>query len=290
MLTRIAPTPSGYLHIGNALSFLHTWLLARSQSGRILLRIDDLDNSRSRPEYLDDVFRTLEWLGIDWDMGPTSVSEFEERFSQRHRIPLYEQRYTQLEAAGVLYSCSCSRSQLQQRGLKGRYDGHCRQQPAGMEGTATRLLVPEQDICFEDLVLGMVCQPLWEEMGDFVVRRRDGIFAYQLASLADDLHFGVDFIVRGQDLLSSTAAQVLLARYLQAEPFLQARFFHHPLIMDTDGVHKLSKSAGAHSVRSLDTEASPAFVYRLFARQWGLPAQIDTLEGLLEAYRATHKK
>jgi glutamyl/glutaminyl-tRNA synthetase len=252
-LFRLAPTPSGYLHLGNAVSFVRTWRLARAEGAPILLRIDDLDADRKRPAYVEDIFESLHWLGISWDIGPRDAADFEAHWSQRHRMPLYGELLGRLRAEGHLFACECSRAQLQQMGAGGRYPGTCREKglPLDTPGLAWRVRVPEGTVAsFRDEAKGPFRIDLSQGMGDFVVRRRDGIPAYQVASLADDLHFGVDSIVRGADLLDSTAAQCLLADRLGEGAFSRNRFWHHALVRDENG-RKLSKSEGAESLHSL---------------------------------------
>jgi len=243
LLTRIAPTPSGYLHGGNALNFLITQKLAEKEGAGILLRIDDIDGERLRAEYLDDVFRVLRVLGINWDMGPNDSDDFEQNWSQRHRLPLYEALLQKLVATGAVYACGCSRKDLSGHNW-GDEDHSCRQGhlPLDTPDVAWRLRIPQdQMIRFKDGLMSEVTVNLFELIPDPVIRRRDGIPAYQIASLADDVHFGLGLIVRGEDLLASTALQLHMAQLAGALSFLKVRFYHHPLIKGEDG-HKLSKS------------------------------------------------
>lgn len=249
---RYAPTPSGYLHIGNALNFRLNWLVARRNGGKILLRIDDMDAERKRPEYVADIFESLEWLGLDWDEGPGCISElrsergghperssgiqvadFEKNWSQHRRLPLYVKVLEKLRDTGLLYACRKSRRDLAPFG--GAYPPEFRQQNLSLDepDVAWRIITPPDFL-----------------LPDFVVRRRDGLPAYQVASLADDLHFGITHIVRGADLEASTAAQRFLAECLGEQDFLNIQFLHHPLLTDASG-EKLSKSAGAASLRAM---------------------------------------
>lgn len=231
---RLAPTPSGYLHPGNAINFLLNQKAARSQPGaRLLLRIDDLDADRKRPEYVQDVFDSLAWLGIDWDDGPRSVEDFEQNWSQHLRLGLYENLLQQLEKQGLVFACQKSRKDLAPFG--GAYPPEFREQ---------NLPLDAPDVSWR------VATPPGFPMPDFVVRRRDGLPAYQVASLADDVYFGITHIVRGEDLRASTAAQIFLAEKLRLSDFLKIQFWHHPLLTDARG-EKLSKSAGADSLRAM---------------------------------------
>lgn len=238
---RLAPTPSGFLHIGNALNFYLNWKAARSRpSGKILLRIDDLDAERKRPEFVEDIFRTLDWLKIDWDEGPTGPDDFEKNWSQRHRIGLFEKILADLRAADLLFACGKSRRELAVFGEN--YPEMFRNQGLSPDApnVSWRVKTPEN-----------------LPIRDFVVRRRDGIPAYQIASLADDVFFKISQIIRGEDLRGSTESQVFLAEKLGLTPFLETKIWHHPLILDDSGT-KLSKSAGANSLRSMRENGVPS--------------------------------
>ena len=285
ILSRIAPTPSGYLHAGNAFSFVLTWLLVRSMNGKLLLRIDDSDTSRSRPEFLEDIFYTLDWLGLDYDLGPEGPEDFERNFSQRHRMDLYHSVLDELrEKSGLVYACTCSRKQIQEESPTGLYPGSCRSRKISFANkkAAWRIQVPEEkELSYPELLDQSVERVLLDkEMGDFVIRRKDGLPAYQITSLADDMEYGVNLLVRGRDLNLSTAAQLFLAEQLaqkgahwrkEAQSFRQARFFHHPLLTNAEG-EKLSKSKGALSVARLRKAGKePFFIYKMVADFVGLP-------------------
>lgn len=251
MLTRIAPTPSGYLHLGNAFSFLLTQKLAQRHSGKILLRIDDSDSERKRPEYIRDIFDSLNLLNIEWQEGPRNAADFEKNWSQRNRLSLYEKAIGKLIAEKKVFACSCSRKQLQENG--GRYPGTCAHKniPLDTPDTALRVHVPDEAIVFfHDEHLGEQEINLGETTGSFIIRRRDGIPAYQLISLVDDIYFGVDYIVRGTDLLHSTASQLFLAGKIGKNNFSKTQFYHHLLLPDEHG-QKLSKSEGALSLKAM---------------------------------------
>ncbi|CAN5913038.1 tRNA glutamyl-Q(34) synthetase GluQRS [soil metagenome] len=286
--TRIAPTPSGFLHLGNALSFALTWALARQQGGGVALRIDDLDNARFRPEYLQDIFDTLHFLGLDYDEGPRDPADFRQNYSQLHRLPLYHELLERLVQQGLVYACPCSRTQIAAVSPAGIYPGTCRdkQVPLSAPGTAWRLRVPEETVVrFSDLVLGEVAVPLGEGMPDFVVRRKDGIPAYQIASVVDDVRMGVNLVVRGQDLLSSTAAQLFLARLAGEEAFGQVRFVHHPLVREADG-SKLSKSHDSLSLFELRKRGvRPEEVWRMLARMLGWREEVENARAFRERFR-----
>lgn len=270
ILSRLAPTPSGYLHTGNAYNFLLNWLAARSTNGRVLLRIDDLDAARVRDEYLDDIFRTLEWLGLDWDIGPTGTDDFKKNWSQTLRAAEYAQTLQCLTEKNALFACTCSRKML---GDAPVYPRVCNAKniPLDTPDVAWRLHIDETArTVFEDLESGHIIFETGQKTGCAVLRRRDGVAAYHIASLTDDLTFGINYIARGMDLLPSTALQLHIASQLDAQPFLQTRFLHHGLVETADG-RKLSKSAGDTSLNALrENGMQPADLLRGFAARQGL--------------------
>lgn len=235
--TRIAPTPSGYLHLGNMFSFSLTAALARREGASILLRIDDLDRERVSREYVEDIFETLKFLKIPWDEGPRDFGDFEREWSQVCRLEMYREALQRLRDEGMLYACDCSRSKIIREREDGVYTGFCRDRGLSLDAEGCSWRVKTEGC----------------EMRDFVVRKKDGYPAYQLVSVVDDLYFGVDLVVRGEDLRASTEAQRWLAGALGMSAFERIRFQHHPLLMGSDG-GKLSKSAGATSVRYLRAE------------------------------------
>ena len=253
LYTRFAPTPSGFLHMGNGISFITTWAIARAFNGKILLRIDDLDADRMRPEYVEDIFMTLDWLGLDYNSGPTSSVDFNKNYSQHRRLDLYFEGLKRLQETGLLYECNCSRRDIQQNSINGLYPNTCRNnsvKPSQIhqKDTAWRVKV-EKDTFVDFNEWHNEINPirLDAEMGDFIVLQKNGLPAYQLASLMDDAYFNINFIVRGQDLLHSTAAQMHLAQTMRNESFPKTTFFHHSLVKNTEG-GKLSKSKNAEAL------------------------------------------
>lgn len=290
--SRIAPTPSGYLHIGNAFNFLLTALIVKKHGGSILLRIDDIDDERKRPEYVEDIFTSLEWLGIEWQEGPSGPGDFEQSWSQHKRLDIYSDLLTRLQEAKIVFACECSRKKL--ASLEGyAYPGTCDHLniPLDTPDTAWRIHVPpNRHVKFTDLAKGEVDFALGEHVGSFVVRKKDRLPSYQLVSLADDTHFRINYIVRGEDLLSSTAMQLYMAEKLNLDAFRHAQFLHHKLEKDEQG-HKLSKTAGSISLqymRKHDIKVSQ--VYKLFAEQFlGLTNQrIEHFNQLEEIFNAHH--
>jgi glutamyl/glutaminyl-tRNA synthetase len=292
--TRLAPTPSGYLHPGNGVSFALTWALARAASGSVLLRIDDLDRARFRIEFVEDIFRTLDWLGLDWDEGPQSPDDFFAHFSQTLRIEIYESALHKLSASGLIYACDCSRKQIREQTADGHYPGFCsaRQLDLSIPAAAWRAKLPEP--CIVKINTWREPNPyavdLKNVMGDFVLRQKDGAPAYQIASLCDDIHWNINFVVRGEDLLYSTAAQVWLATQLSALSFQKITFFHHPLITDMRG-EKLSKSAGAAALVNWRTSGQhPKAIFALAAQWLGLDVQPETAQELKELVQKYYAK
>jgi glutamyl/glutaminyl-tRNA synthetase len=257
--TRIAPTPSGLLHFGNGASFLLTYILAQAAGGKILLRIDDLDAERMRLEYVEDIFKTLDWLPIEWDEGPTSVADFQQNWSQHHRLDLYQKALENLKnTEGVLYPCTCSRKQIKEASKNGVYPQTCRFKNISFDQkeTAWRMHIPEKTtISFKNIDFkthlsaysSFIIHHSSLIIGDFVVLQKNGLPAYQVASVVDDGHFGVNFVVRGADLLPSTAIQIFIAQHLKRTDFAETLFLHHDLVTDAVG-EKLSKSRGASSL------------------------------------------
>lgn len=248
MRSRLAPTPSGYLHAGNAVNFLLTHALVRRAGGHLHLRIDDLDRERVRPQYLENIFVTLQWLGIAWDSGPRDAADFGAHYSQLLRLERYQALLDRLLMVPMLvYACTCSRAQvLAAAGPGGLYPGTCRHKnlPLDTPEASWRVAVPTgATVSFTDALRGPVTMAVAPAVGDFVIRKKDGLPAYQIASLADDVADAITLIVRGADLLPSTAAQLWLAEQAGGAyaAFAQVQFWHHPLLMDAAG-HKLSKS------------------------------------------------
>jgi glutamyl/glutaminyl-tRNA synthetase len=250
--TRIAPTPSGFLHIGNLYSFLITWLIAKAEDGTVLLRIDDLDAARVKREFVADIFETLAFIGMEPDEGPSGVDDFFQHHSQKIRLDYYYRFLEKLKEDGHLYACSCSRKQISSQQNEGIYTGVCKHFALDFDSddVAWRIALPENCTIsfFDQYVSKIIERNLSTEMGDFVVQRKDKLPAYQIASVADDLLMGVNVVVRGQDLLSSTACQLYLAMLLEKEDFNQVKWYHHSLVSN-DRNEKISKSAGDTSVR-----------------------------------------
>ncbi len=266
--TRLAPTPSGFLHLGNLFSFACTAALAQQTGAKLLLRIDDLDQGRTRQEYVSDVFDTLAFMRLPWHEGPSDALEFYRSYSQLERMHLYNDALAELVKLGLVYACSCSRTDLINHQ---RYPGTCKEKnlPLYEENLSWRLHTgPFPEVAIKGLSAEESCL-LPETMHDFVVRKKDGSPSYQLASLIDDDHFDVDLIVRGQDLYPSSIAQLYLASVLAKDRFLNCTFVHHRLLSSPAG-SKLSKSAGDTSVRFWRQKGlSAADIYELVGKLLG---------------------
>lgn len=258
---RFAPTPSGYLHFGSLIAALASYLDARAADGRWLLRMEDLDPPREMPGAQDAILRALEAYGFEWDAKMVRQSE---------RLDIYNAMIDRLWQDGHAYACDCSRKQLQP--FAGLYPGFCRDAGRDVTGAAIRLRVPDRKYAFTDRVQGEFRQHLGREVGDFVIRRRDGLIAYQLAVVLDDAWQGVTDVVRGADLLDSTPRQLYLQELLGLP---QPRYLHVPLIIQPDG-HKLGKRYRSPPLQP--EEATPLLLRAL--RALGQPTASDLADAL----------
>jgi glutamyl-tRNA synthetase len=245
--TRFAPSPTGDLHLGGAWAALASWVVARSRGGTALLRIEDLDVPRVVPGSEGRIIEDLQWLGLDWDEPPVRQSE---------RTDAYTRALSTLEAGGLIYPCDCSRAEVVRvanaphEGEEVRYPGTCRgKDPLRVmkRPPAMRVRVPDRTIAYEDGAIGEVAQSLAADVGDFVLRRGDGVFAYQLAVVVDDLESSVTDVVRGADLVGSTPRQIWLALSLGSAP---PRYTHVPLVVASDG-SRLEKRRASVTLRGL---------------------------------------
>ena len=275
---RLAPSPTGLLHLGNAWAFWLAWMGVRARHGWLVLRMEDIDPDRAKPDFAAAIVHDLHWLGLDWDAGPgTTATHGTDGFScvQSERLPLYEAALAQLQASGHVYPCYCTRKELRQ--LAGAphvddagapYPGICRQlssaQRAALEAQgrrpALRLRCPQADgekgtlgeheegrIHFEDLVCGAQSMTLTQCGGDFALRRSDNVLAYQLAVVVDDAAMDITHVVRGQDILVSTPRQWWL-QHLLGLP--HPHYAHIPLLLDEEG-QRLAKRHHSLSLRAL---------------------------------------
>lgn len=280
--TRFAPSPTGKMHPGHARTALVTWLQARKQGGQIVMRIEDIDRPRVVPGSADAICWDHEWLGLDWDEGP---------MFQSSRDEAYERALSQLQAAGMVYPCTCSRKEIAAiasapHGDEGpRYPGTCRNGATKPDKPAAlRFVFEDPSPGFEDLLCG--AYPEGRAGGDFVLRRADGIWAYQLAVVVDDADAGISEVIRGADLLSSTPRQIALYRALG---YPIPRFAHVALVVDGDGT-RLATRHQAVSIESLrEAGRSPEQVIGELARSLGLTATSAPIraEELIPAFQLT---
>jgi glutamyl-tRNA synthetase len=270
--TRFAPSPTGDLHLGSAWTALASWVTARRAGGRFVLRIEDLDPPRVVPGAEARIEEDLRWLGLDWDEGPVRQSE---------RGHAYEAAIAALAARGLVYPCDCSRAEIAlvanapHPGDESVYPGTCRDRDPSRKmrrPPSLRVRVPDEVMTCEDAVFGRVAQNLALDVGDFVLRRGDGPFAYQLAVVVDDMAAGITDVVRGADLVGSIPRQAWLMRELGAIP---PRYTHVPLVVAEDGV-RLEKRRGASAVRALcDKGIQPTQIIGSLAHGLGIvPANL----------------
>lgn len=285
---RFAPTPSGLMHIGNARTALLAWLQIRSAGGGFILRMEDIDRPRSKPEYAERILDDLQWLGLDWDEGP-DVGGPCGPYVQSERTGLYHAALEKLDGAGLVYPCYCSRAELMAvasapHGLASEgpaYPGTCRSLTAGQreekalrKTPALRFAVPDEALCYRDEAAGVQAFPPGAG-GDFIVRRADGILAYQLAVVVDDAAMGVTDVLRGYDLLDSTPRQIWLYEALGLET---PRFAHVPLLYGPDG-ERLSKRHGSVALSQMRVSGiRPEAVVGLLAYWSGLTDRIEPLK------------
>ena len=294
IISRIAPTPSGYLHFGNAFNFLLTALIVYSKGGHLHLRIDDMDGQRVQPSSVEDIFLQLEWLGIEYDSGPIGPDDLFKNHSQRLRREKYLDTIELFRNEGKLFACECSRSEIRRFSKSNNYPGTCRQKNLDFikRNRPWRFLVPEQsEVTFKTFANKYESINVAKEMGDFIIKRRDGLPGYQIISVMEDIELGVNLVVRGDDLLNSTATQIFLAQSLNDSVFPAAKFLHHKLINDKFS-KKLSKSNGSLSLKKIrERYPSAVFIYRQVGKLLNLPyQQINTLEDLKTIYSETIKR
>lgn len=251
MITRFAPSLTGYLHLGHVLHMIYVWGLAHKFSAQVLCRIEDHDLSRARPEFETAIFQTVEWLGFLPDLGISGPDEKPSEFRQSDCTETYQSVLDDLEKRGLVYGCACSRKQIAETQPDGAeelcYSGTCANKELPLTGNTVRFRTLDNETVFEDLKLGKQCQIPWLQCGDFSLRDRQGQWTYQFACVCDDIRHGVDLVIRGEDILFSTARQIQLFETLD-KPAPQ--YFHHPLIVDEAG-QKLSKRQRSESISHL---------------------------------------
>ncbi len=274
---RFAPSPSGRMHLGNIYTALLSWLSVKSRGGCWILRIEDLDPQRSKMEYARQIEDDLHWLGLEWDEGGIEGKGENGPYLQSQRHHLYEEALEKLKASGLCYPCTCTRADIlatqAPHESDGRvvYKGTCR--PAIMpspfvdrDRAAIRLAVPNEEISFVDRIKGPQTVNLATHCGDFILRRGDGAWSYQLAVVVDDALMGVTEVMRGEDLLLSAAQQIYLYRLLGYQP---PEFAHVPLVCNENGI-RLSKRDKSLSMEYLRAHHTPEEILGLIAHRAGL--------------------
>ena len=291
---RFAPSPSGRIHLGNILCCLLAWLSARQKGGKVVLRIEDLDTARCPRRYAEQMIGDLHWLGLGWDEGPGAKGQ-DGPYYQSERTALYEAALGRLAEKGIVYPCFCTRAELHAASAPHRSDGQtvyagtCRHLSAAERAEkersrrgALRLIVPEETWRFTDGHMGVYEENLARDCGDFLLRRSDGMFAYQLAVVVDDAAMGVTEVVRGSDLLSSTARQLYLYDLLGLKA---PRFIHFPLLLSSDG-RRLSKRDADAGLDDLRGKLAPEEILGRLAYLAGFNpgAEAKSAQALLEDF------
>lgn len=250
MISRLAPTPSGHLHWGNLYNFALTWARVQKAQGQLWLRIDDVDATRMRPEYVAEIFELLRWLGFEWDQGPKTPEDFFKSYSQSLRREEYRAAVDRLKT----YACDCSRQKIQERtGGSNHYDGYCRKRGLKFEAGVT------------------VSRVLLAQHADPIVWTKDDRPAYHVVSVVDDLRMGTTHLFRGEDLRESSQVQIALAELMGEPRYAKVVHEFHPLILGPEG-QKLSKSTGSDSIVNFRerTDADAPEVWHRFAQIAGL--------------------
>lgn len=283
IVSRLAPTPSGYLHIGNLYNFALTWLHVRLRGGRLILRIDDLDQARVRDKYLDDIFHALNWLGLEYDDGPASVSDFKAQHSQTLRVADYHMTVEQVRDKAETFYCQCSRKDIERLSPERHYHGTCQQlQLPQIKGStvlrlatnaSSKIILREKgELISEQSIHQLTPYP--------VLVKKDGVPTYQVASLTDDVNMQVNFLVRGKDLWTSSLTQTYLAKLCGYARFEEASFIHHGLIEGNDKL-KLSKSQNASLYEK--THKNKLALFSMVGKSMGASTRVASLPELLEA-------
>lgn len=288
--TRLAPSPTGALHLGNARTFLINWAMARQRGWRVVLRIEDLDGPRIKAGAAELTIDLLRWLGLDWDEGP---------YYQRQDLRRYHAALDRLGRAGLIYPCRCTRAQIADAARSAphigdkhelRYPGTCRPPAAEpvifepeLDRTAWRIRVPERLVAYHDQFAGEQAVNVFKSVGDFVLSTRMGLPAYQLAVVVDDAAQHVTQVVRGDDLVSSAARQIMLYDMLDLHP--RPRYAHLPLVYGPDG-KRLAKRHGDTRLSAYRKQGVPAErIIGLLGHWCGLgPRQPMTLSMFLERF------
>ena len=278
--TRLAPSPTGALHLGNARTFLINWALAKQNGWNVVLRLEDLEGPRVKPEACQEAEHILQWLGLDWDQGP---------WTQLADLTPYHQALQTLHAKGLIYPCTLTRSQIaraQSAPHLHEHEQRCPSPKVGPQVTdpssflredehAWRIRIPDEPTTFTDDFAGLQACNVQQEVGDFVVATKAGLPAYQLAVVVDDHRQGITHVVRGDDLISSAARQRWLYQFLDYEPL--PRYFHLPLVLGHDG-RRLAKRHGDTKLITYQQQGvPPQRIVGLIARWSGLSPRLEPM-------------
>jgi len=296
VVARLAPSPTGQLHLGNIRTFMWAWLSARARNGRVIMRIEDLDSPRIKPGVAEKMLDDLKWLGFDWDEGPGATGSEENdwgAYIQTHRRAFYREIFDRLLKAGAIYPCVCTRGDIaaaQSAPHAGdhelRYPGTCRNRfseseiaafaAGGLSSSgrppAWRLRVEPETIVFDDLLLGRCVANPYVEVGDFIVAKGPDNPAYQLAVVADDIAMNITEVVRGDDLVPSTARQLLIYRLLGGTP---PAYGHAPLIVGPDGMRLAKRHGEARIAHYRSQGIQPERIVSVLARWSGMNTPLD---------------
>ncbi len=259
MRGRYAPSPTGYLHLGNARTALLAWLFVKKQGGRFVLRIEDIDKQRSNPEMVVANIEELRWLGLDWDEGPDIGGKFAP-YLQSERQEHYRLALEQIKAKNQVFTCYLSRKDLREMAsaphdqlvvygeLERKHNENIKAKKQALDKTPSlRFHVPDKNMYFSDLFSGKQQVSLKKQIGDFVLRRADGMWAYHLAVTVDDITMNINYVLRGDDLLVNTGAQLALYEALGKTP---PKYVHVPLLLDLDG-QRMAKRKGSLTLTAL---------------------------------------
>ena len=275
MITRFAPSLTGYLHLGHVLHMLYVWGIARSRGAQVLVRIEDHDRGRARSEYEAAILENMAWLGFFPDLG---TFDFPSEYRQSDCDEHYQNTLQTLEARGLVYGCACSRKEIVSRQSDGAgelcYSGTCSEKGLPLEGNTVRFRVNAGAVAFNDLALGSCHQVPMGQCGDFSLRDRTGQWSYQFCCVCDDIRHGINLVIRGEDILSSTGRQIQLFQSLEKPA---PSYYHHPLICDSHG-EKLSKRQRSESITELrEAGVSVEEIVGRAAFQGGLISEFRTM-------------
>ncbi len=272
MITRFAPSLTGYLHLGHVLHMIYVWGIAHTKGAKVICRIEDHDQGRARPEYESAILDTIEWLGFTPDLGiSVEQAEAASAYRQSDCAEHYTEVLNRLNQQGLIYGCECSRREIAEtqsdRADELCYSGTCSEKDLPLEGNTVRFRIPSDEVIFQDLKLGECHQTPAEQCGDFSLRDRTGQWTYQFCCVCDDIRQNVDLVIRGEDILSSTGRQIQLFQLLECTI---PQFYHHPLLYDKQG-QKLSKRQHAESISQLrEAGATPEEILGKAATLGGL--------------------